>query len=52
MVDVEWLIVGLLCTINLITISEEKNCTAAIKNGFKRQRLVLYDAIDRNISKN
>jgi len=30
--------------------SEKKSCVATIENGF--ERLVLYDAIDRNISKN
>jgi len=33
-------------------ISAKKNCAAAIENGFERWRLVLYDAIGRNISKN
>jgi len=32
-------------------ISAKKNRAAAIKSGFKRSRLILYDAISKNISK-
>jgi len=33
-------------------ISTKKNHAVAIENGFERLRLILYDAIGKNISKN